>query len=278
MQNIRVIFFGTPHFVVPVVEVLKEHFELVGVVTTPDEKVGRKQILTATPVAEYAVFQHIQLLKPDKLTEELIPSLKNLKPDLFIVAAYGKIVPQFILDIPKYGSLNIHPSLLPKYRGPAPLLTALLNGDKESGITIMQMDAELDHGPIISTAQFEILDIDTSGSLIKRVFEQSAKMLVKIIPQYVNGELKPRPQNHDIATYTNHITKQDGYFEITNPPTPETLDRMIRAYYPWPNVWTKWEGKIVKFYPNNIVQIEGKKPVPLKEFLNGYPNFPLKLT
>lgn len=309
MKNLKVIFFGTPDFVIPVIKSLQENFNLVGIVTAPDQKIGRHQILTKTPVADFAEKNNIPVIKPDSLDQKLITHHSSLiTADLFIVAAYGKLIPKEILEVPKFGAINIHPSLLPKYRGATPIQSAILNGDEVSGITIIKMDEELDHGPIVYQENFPLINNGTFESLSRKMFQRSAEILPEVILDYSQGILDPVSQNHAIATFCDKVIKQSGYFDINNPPSYEKLDRMIRAYHPWPNAWTKWNGKIVKFLPNchpkrsagyksgisipslyssqpmadqndkgkYLIQMEGKRPVPLKDFLNGYPNFPLK--
>lgn len=204
----------------------------------------------------------------------LVDSLSDA--DLTVVASYGRILTKDELDTPKYGCINIHPSLLPKYRGPSPIQQAILSGDKVSGITIIKMDEEVDHGPIIYQEQIELSDSDNFDTLSKKMFLRAAEILPKIIDDFVAGKLKPKLQDQAAATYCNRLTRESGYFDIDNPPSPEVLDRMIRAYYPWPGVWTRWNGKIVKFLPGGLIQMEGKKAIPLRDFLNGYPDFPLK--
>lgn len=204
----------------------------------------------------------------------LVDSLSEA--DLAVVAAYGKILSQQELNTPKYGCINVHPSLLPKYRGPSPIQSAILNGDQISGITIIKIDEKADHGPIIYQEQLELYDSDTFGTLSKKMFLKSAEVLPLIITDYMEDRIKPREQKHELATYCSQLTRESGYFDINNPPASEQLDRMIRAYYPWPGVWTKWNNKIVKFYPEGKIQMEGKKVMPLPDFLNGYPDFPLK--
>lgn len=196
--------------------------------------------------------------------------------DLAVVAAYGKILTKEELNAPKYGSINVHPSLLPKYRGPSPIQSAILNGDKVSGISIIKMDEEMDHGPLLYQESLELSDMDTFDSLSKKMFLRAAEVLPKIIEDFIAGNTTPKEQNHDKATFCKILTRESGYFDINNPPSPEQLDRMIRAYYPWPGTWTKWKGKIVKLHPGGVIQMEGKKAIPLKDFLNGYPDFPLK--
>lgn len=239
----NIIFLGTPSFIQPIKDVLSQHFTLV-----------------------------------DSLKEA----------DLAVVAAYGKILTEDELNAPKYGSINVHPSLLPKYRGPSPLQQAILNGDKVSGITIIKMDSEVDHGPIIYQESLELSDSDNFDTLSKKMFLRASEVLPKIITDFIQGKIDLRLQDSTIATYCNRLTRDNGYFDINNPPSPEVLDRMIRAYYPWPGVWTKWNNKIVKFLPSSshpeldsgsiqfLLQIEGKKVLSLKDFLNGYPDFPLK--
>lgn len=251
MTNLKIVFFGTPHFVVPVLQKLTDNFQVVGVVTS---------------------------LTPQKLDEEFAQKLKALQPDLITVAAYGKIIPASVLDIPKYGALNVHPSLLPKYRGASPIQAAILNGDEISGVTIIKMDASMDHGPIVSTKEVILSEKDTFETLSKIMFEAGADLLVQAIPDYIDNKIDLVVQDDAMATYCPIIKKEDGYFDINNPPPPQQLDRMVRAYYPWPTAWTKWRGKIVKLLPNQMVQMEGKKPTTLQDFLRGYCNFPLKLS
>lgn len=242
----KIAFLGTPFFVQPIKDTLSKHFTLVD-------------------------------------------SLKSA--DLAVVAAYGKILNSEELNAPKYGSINIHPSLLPKYRGPSPIQQAVLNGDKVSGITIIKMDTEVDHGPIIYQETLELSDSDNFDTLSKKMFQRAAEVLPKVIKDFTAGEIKPMEQNHEEATYCQILTRESGYFDINSSPSPEILDKMIRAFYPWPGVWTRWSPsrhpedpskpetkdlKIVKFYPEGKIQMEGKKVLSLKDFLNGYPDFPLK--
>ncbi len=195
--------------------------------------------------------------------------------DLVVVAAFGKILTKDELNTPKYGCINVHPSLLPKYRGPSPIQTAILNGDKKTGITIIKMDEEVDHGEIIYQEGLDLSDMDNFDTLSKKLFLKAAEVLPEIIEDFISGKITPQAQDHSKATYTNHLTRETGYFDINIQPESELLDRMIRAYYPWPSAWTKWNNKIVKFLPGGLLQMEGKKAISLKDFLNGYPDFPL---
>ncbi|GIW61995.1 MAG: hypothetical protein KatS3mg089_0847 [Patescibacteria group bacterium] len=272
----RVVFFGTPEFVIPVLKSLYLNFDLVGVVTAPDSIQGRKKLLTPSPVKKYCLERSLSpIFTPERLDHPTAKDLKTLRPDLFIVAAYGKILPKIILDIPTQGALNIHPSLLPNYRGPSPIQSAILNGDYKTGISIIKMDDQMDHGPILKQWVFPISEKDTSESLHTNMFADASKKLPSIIEDYLQGSLSPQPQDDTQATYCPLITKKSGFFSLKNPPSPEILDRMIRAYYPWPTVWTTLKIKEkevrIKFLPDYKLQVEGGKPLTLKEFLNGYP-------
>lgn len=307
MNNIRVIFFGTSDFTIPVLQKLQENFTVVGIVTAPDKKVGRKQILTPSPIKAHVchsgeslqdlrsakpesllkqnsgcvrelTYQNdkILILTPENWDDKTIQQIRDLNPSLFIVASYGKIIPQEILDIPKYGALNVHPSCLPKYRGASPIQNAILNGDQTICLSIIQMDEKMDHGPVIFTKEFALSHNNNFQTLSTKLFSEAAVTLPAIITDFVERKTNPQSQNDSKATFTNLIKKEDGYFDINNLPSPDALDRLIRAYYPWPTAWTKWNDKVVKFYPEGLVQIEGKTAMKLEDFLRGYPNFPIK--
>lgn len=280
MKNKQVIFFGTPNFVIPVLEELVQNFTVVAVVTTPDALAGRKKILTLSPVKVAAQKHQIPVFTPQKMSlkhadPDLINQLTTLRPDISVIASYGKLIPEQIIDLPKYGSLNIHPSRLPEFRGPTPVPASILAGVTNSAVTIIKVDTQMDHGPILTQKELTITPVDTSESLLKRAFELGAKILIPTIQSYISGEINALPQDDTKATFCQLMTKEAGYFDLENPPPIEALDRMIRAYYPWPTAWTKWNGKVVKFLPNELIQIEGKNPTPLRNFLNGYPDFPL---
>ncbi len=278
----NIVFFGTPDFVVPIVTSLGNNFHLKGIVTTPDTTDGRKKILTPSPVKKAYLNRYPKgtVFIPERWDKELREKLASQKPDLFVVAAYGKIIPQDILDIPVHGSINIHPSLLPKYRGPSPIQSAILEGETTTGVSIIVMDKEVDHGPIIFQWKEEILPQDTFQSLHHKLFINTAERLPAIITEYVSGKIIPAAQNHDVATFCKKITREDGYIDLENPPQIQHLRTMIRAFYPWPSVWTKLpkdfggqarQNAIVKLFPGKRVQLEGKGVVELKDFINGYP-------
>lgn len=272
-QTVEIIFFGSDPWSIPVLQALENDFDVKVVITAPDSAVSR--------------YFKGPILTPDKLDLPFQTNhLSLLSSDLFVVASYGKILPKALLDIPKYGALNVHPSLLPKYRGASPVPATILNGDKETGVTIIKMDEKMDHGPIVSTRRINLSGKEVLPTLINKLFRLGAELLVEIIPNFIAGKIKLKEQVHSKATYTKVLKKEDGYFDIDAPPSPEVLDRMIRAYHPWPGVWTRWfpsrqqqrsEGsKIVKFLPGGLVQMEGKKILPWQDFINGYPDFPLK--
>ena len=210
-----------------------------------------------------------------KVLRENFELVKRLEDsDLIVVASYGRILTKDELEIPKYGAINIHPSKLPKYRGSSPIQNQILDRVKESAITFIKMDEEVDHGPIIASLPFEILESDTFESAINKAFKKASGVLPDIINEFVEGKIKPVEQNHSQASYTKHLVKDDGYFDANNPPSSDKLDRMIRAYHPWPGVFTKFRIKNqelrIKLLPNERVQVEGKKPMAYKDFINGY--------
>ncbi|HWY78962.1 MAG TPA: methionyl-tRNA formyltransferase [Candidatus Sulfotelmatobacter sp.] len=270
----RIVFFGTPKEVIPVLKNLIKHFEVVAVITAPDQKSGRKQFITPPAIKIVAQQLTIPVLQPKQLSES-VKNITKLKADLFVVAAYGKIIPEAILKLPKLGAINIHPSLLPKYRGPTPIQTILLKGDQVSGVTFIQMDKQLDHGPILHQILFTLEKTDTFEWLMQSKFAQAAVILPQVIIDYASKKLKPLPQDDSQATFTKMIKKEDGYVDLDNLPDPKQLDRMIRAYYPWPTVWTKAlvhnREVRIKFLPEKKLQVEGKNPVNIKNFINGYP-------
>jgi methionyl-tRNA formyltransferase len=262
METLKIVFFGSDPWSLLVLKNLEKHFEIAAVVTTPKSAVSN-------------YFKGL-VLTPERLDENFLSQISNLQFQIAVVASYGKIIPQSILDVAQSGFLNVHPSLLPKYRGPSPVPATILNGDKETGVTIIKMDAEMDHGPIILTKKIKLLGQEDFTILITKLFQLGTQALIEVIPDFVAGKIKLQEQNHAKATYCERMKKENGYFELTHPPSKEKLDRMIRAYDPWPGVWTRWNGKVVKFYPGGRTQMEGKKILSLKDFLNGYPNFPLK--
>ena len=250
----KYIFFGTPEFAAIVLEkLINAGYIPEAVVCNPDEPVGRKQILTSPPVKRLIVNDKwsLEIFQPATKAELLAIShkLKAIKPDLAIVVAYGKIIPKEILDIPVYGFINVHGSLLPYHRGASPIQVAILNGEKETGVTIMKVDEEMDHGLIITNVKIPISNDDTFESLSQKLAILGADLLIKVIPDYISGKLKPITQDHSKATYTKIIKKEDG--KINWLKSADEIERMTRAYYPWPSAWTVWRQEI-----NNKKQVD----------------------
>jgi len=224
---------GTPEFSLPGLKALLESpdFEIIGVYTQADKPVGRKQHVTPPPVKILAEEKNIPIFQPEKIKTE-IDNIKNLNPDLIVVIAYGKIIPQAILDIPRYGCVNVHASLLPKYRGASCLAAPILNGDEESGITIMKMDAGMDTGDIIKQISIKLSEKETLNSLHDRLSILGAETLTETLKKYINGEMEPKKQDKKQATYVSLIKKEDGHLQINL--SASELERKIRAYNPWP--------------------------------------------
>ena len=311
----KYIFFGTPEFAAIVLEkLINTGYIPEAVICNPDEPVGRKQILTSPPVKSF-IIEHgtwnIKIFQPIKLDSSFKFQVSGLKPDLAIVAAYGKILPKEILEIPKHGFINVHGSLLPKYRGASPIQAAILNGDKETGITIMKIDEEMDHGPLLGKSEIRISKSETFESLSQKLAISGAELLVKTIPDYISGKIKPIEQDHSKATYTEIIKREDGKIDWSK--SAEEIERMMRAFYPWPTAWAIWNNKILKILEADIsenknnhqigevfkqhsnilqnvgmllavkcgsgsliikkLQLEGGKILSAKEFLNGHRDF-----
>jgi methionyl-tRNA formyltransferase len=290
-NNLKIIFIGTPEFGAIVLEnLVKNNYQPILVVTNPDKPVGRKQTITPPPVKLVAKKNNIPIIQPTLIRNSKF-EIQNSSPDLIIVAAYGQIISKEILDIPKYGCLNIHPSLLPKYRGASPIQTAILNGEQKNGVTIMLMDEKMDHGPILAAQELEITDFapgakictwckkTTYQELHNKSAELGAKLLMETIPNWINGKIKPKPQDETKATYTKILKKEDGKIDWDKP--AEEIERQIRAFNPWPGSFTfcKKNDKNIKVKileadvsDNKLiikkVQPEGKKPMDYKEFLN----------
>ena len=238
--SMRIIFMGSPQFAVPSLQLLASKYNVVCVVTQPDRRAGRGKKLRSSPVKEAAQELDLPIIQPQKLRDkEDTNHLFEMKPDLIIVAAYGQILSQEILDIPPQGSINIHASLLPRWRGAAPIQAAILNGDHETGITIMLMDAGLDTGPILSQRSIPILPKDIGGDLSEHLSILGAELLLETLPKYINGDIAPMPQNDDLATYAPMLKKADGVLDFTKP--AELLLRQIRAFEPWPTSFFMWE-------------------------------------
>ncbi|MFA6522155.1 MAG: methionyl-tRNA formyltransferase [Patescibacteria group bacterium] len=237
----RILFFGTPAFSVPFLAALHAEptIEIAGVVTQPDKPVGRSQTLTKSPVKLFAEENNLQILQFASLKkDEVISTLSALHPDVMVVVAFGKIIPDAILSIAPHGTLNVHPSLLPKYRGPSPRQSAILNGDEKSGVSIMLLDKEMDHGPILAQKEF-LLDVqETMETLETKILNIGPSLLISTLNAYVNGTLTPVPQNDADAVYCELLTREDGI--VNWQMNAETIDRMFRAFHPWPGISFVW--------------------------------------
>ncbi|MDP2586524.1 MAG: methionyl-tRNA formyltransferase [Candidatus Komeilibacteria bacterium] len=232
-NSTKIVFFGTPKFAVPTLQALvTEGYHVVLVITQPDEPVGRKQVLTPTPIK-------VEALKLNVPVKENLWEIKNYNADLGVVVAYGKIIPQAILDLFPLGLLNIHPSLLPKYRGPSPIQSAILNGDDETGVSIIKLDEQMDHGPIISQIQVPISKDESSPTLFDKLSVLGAELMIKALPDYVAGKAKLEPQDDSKATYCEMINKEDGLIDWTN--SADQIERQIRAYAPWPGSFSEFD-------------------------------------
>ncbi len=263
----KIVFFGSSRHVIPVVKVLKEKFQLVLVVTTEQNS------FDAIPF--YCQTNRIPYISVSTFFNQTLNSqFSTLNCEIAVLAYFGQIIPKNVLKIFSKGIINIHPSLLPKYRGPTPVQNAILNGEKVTGVTLIKLDEKVDHGPIIAQKVENILKDDTADTLYERLFKIGSDLIYQNIKQYIKAQLKPQHQNHSKATFTTLLQKNDGLINFENPFSPVKIDRMIRAFYPWPGVFFKYKfdnkEKIIKLLPKNKIQVEGKNAVSYKEFTNGY--------
>ncbi len=239
-KPIKIVYFGTADFAVPPLQALLNDqgaFEVVAVVSQPDRPAGRKGELKASPVSAVARESALDLFQPEKLDEKAIWTLQELNADVYVVAAYGLIMPREVLDIPPGGALNLHGSLLPKQRGASPIQAAILEGETVTGVTLMKMDAKMDHGAILDMIRVAIDDSDDYLSLTGKLSEAAANLLVESLPKYHAGELTADEQNHEAATYTKILKKEDGRIDWSQPAT--RIERQLRAYRPWPGIFTE---------------------------------------
>jgi methionyl-tRNA formyltransferase len=297
----QIVFMGTPEFAVPTLKRLIEHHTVIGVVTQPDRPAGRNRQIQQSPVKQLALAAGIPLFQPEKLRRpEAIEELKRWSPDVYVVAAFGQILPQAVLDIPQYGSINVHASLLPRWRGAAPIQAAIRAGDAASGITIMKMDAGLDTGPILSQRAVPLAPDETGQSLHDKLAVLGGELLIETLPGYLSGEIVPQPQDDSLATYAPTIKKEEGLIDWTQ--SAESIERLVRAFTPWPGTYTFWDGQQLKIHSGTIghgeaapgrvietahgiaigtgsglffpktLQLPGGRPLPVEDFIRGRPN------
>lgn len=265
----RVVFMGTPDFAVPTLKALLNapDFEVVAVITQPDRPAGRGNKLQASPVKDVAMQAGIEVFQPEKLRgPEILEKLRGWKPDFQVVAAFGQILRQEVLDIPRFGSINVHASLLPRWRGAAPIQAAILADDAITGITIMRMDAGLDTGPILSQQSVEIAPNETGATLHNKLAAISGPLLVETLPGVLSGEIQPQPQDNDLATYAPRINKEDGQIDWQK--SAVEIDRQVRAYTPWPGAFTYWNGQMLKFIIGYVMDRNPNKLAPGQVSLN----------
>jgi len=251
-MNIRTVFMGSPEFALPSLRLLAAHYLIVGVVTQPDRPAGRGRALTPPPVKLLAQELGLPVIQPVRLRDpEVMAQLQAWQPDLIVVAAFGQILRPAVLDLPRFGCLNVHASLLPRWRGAAPIQAAILNGDTETGVTSMRMDAGVDTGPVLSQRAMAIMPDDTAGTLSGRLAGLGAQLLIDTLPGYLNGEVTPQPQGGAEPTYAPLIRKEEGLLDLSQ--SAEALARRVRAFNPWPGAYTQWEGGILKVHRAHAV-------------------------
>ncbi len=298
----RIVFMGTPDFAVPVLEQLVRHHEVAAVVTQPDRPAGRNRQLQPPPVKIVAQHLGVPVLQPERVRRpEAVEALRALAPELFVVAAFGQILPQAVLDIPTRGAINVHASLLPRWRGAAPIQAAIRAGDRETGITIMLMDAGLDTGPILSQRALPIAPDETGQSLHDKLSKLGATLLIATLPSYLDGSITPQPQDDSRSTYAPMIRKEEGHIDWRQSAT--AIERLVRAFNPWPGAYALWNGHQLKFhsgavgpgevapglvvehegriavgtgsglfYPH-VLQLAGRAPLPIDDFVRGRQDF-----
>ncbi|MEE9216009.1 MAG: methionyl-tRNA formyltransferase [Anaerolineales bacterium] len=299
----RVVFMGSPPFALPSLEALAKDYSVVTVVSQPDRPAGRGRERTAPATKIFALEVGLPVFQPERLRDpDAISRIADLKPEMLVVAAYGQILPQSLLDLPENGSLNVHASLLPRWRGAAPIQASIRDGDKETGVTIMQMDAGLDTGPIVDQRAIRIEIEDTGGALTERLSQIGAKLLIETIPPYLAGTIVPRPQDDTLATHAPMLSKHDGELDLRA--TAEQLARQIRAFDPWPGTFVMWGGRrlavkrahtasrngtatgkvtVIENTPSiatregalvlDVVQPAGKREMSGEAFIHGSPDF-----
>ncbi|MCE2462501.1 MAG: methionyl-tRNA formyltransferase [Dehalococcoidia bacterium] len=306
--DMRLVFMGTPAYVLPVLEaLLSPGFQVVGVYTQPDRPSGRGRVSEPPPVKSFALEHGIRVFQPASLRRSEVQSeLASLSPDVIVVAAYGKILPSEVLNIPPYGCVNVHPSLLPQYRGPSPVATAILEGKAHTGTTLMLLDEGMDTGPILAARQVPIDSGTTTEILTPVLLGVGADLLSEVLPLLLKGKVTPQPQDDSRATVTRKLEKRDG--EVNWGLPAEEIESRLRAFTPWPGLFTYWQGKMLKILsakplaggvpgePGLVVpldgrdvavgvvtgrgifglkslQMEGRRAVNSEEFVRGYGNF-----
>ena len=255
-MDTRIVFMGSPDFAIPTLKSLIERYPVIGVVTQPDRQAGRGQRLIQPPVKELTLKNDIPILQPKSLRNDPDSKmqLKVWNPDLIVVAAFGQILEKDVLDLPHHGCLNVHASLLPRWRGVSPIQAAIINGDNLTGVTIMKMDEGVDTGDILAQDTIHIEAGDTGGSLFNKLAQLGADLLLKTLPSYIKGEIIPKPQGPSPTPYAPMLKKSDGKLDFATP--AEILERQVRAFHPWPGTYTSWQGKLFKIHQAHVADVK----------------------
>jgi len=269
-KKYKIIFMGTPQFAVPGLQALHQNgYQIARVITQPDRPRGRGRRITPSPVKQTAQDLGLPVIQPASIkTAEFADQIKSLKPDFQVVIAYGKILPENVLALPRLGTINIHASLLPKLRGAAPIQWAVINGERETGVCSMQMDKGMDTGDILLTATEPIKSDDTAGSLHDRLAVRGATVLIDTLKAYADKRIQRLPQNHDLATYAPMLTKDDGLINWSK--TAESIECFIRGVTPWPGAYTFWGEKRLKIFKSSPIAAEISEPPGT--VLTGFPD------
>jgi len=301
----RLVFMGTPHFGALVLEPLIGHYDIVGVITQPDREAGRGRKLSMPAVKRLALDQHLPVFQPMSLRQaDFAEQLHTLDPAVIVVAAYGKILPDWILSLARFQCINVHASLLPRHRGAAPIPAAILAGDRQTGVTVMVIAPQLDTGPILSQATVDITNEDTAASLTDTLGALGGKLLADTLPHWMAGQITPQIQGESPTPYAAQLRHEDGHIQWAH--SAESIARQCRAFYPWPRAFAFWRGVELQvlrarpvpigphdFPPGTVIwmgpdiavvtghdalileelQLAGKRPLPVIEFVRGQRSF-----
>jgi methionyl-tRNA formyltransferase len=249
----RIVFMGTPEFAVPILQTLSERYEVVAVYTRADKPVGRGKQIAPSPVKEFARARQLPLEQPRTLRHGAEQHLlRAYQPDVIVVAAYGMLLPKAVLETPTRGCVNMHASLLPRWRGASPIPYAILHGDAESGVTLMQMDEGLDTGALLAQRSIALASDETTGTLTEKLARLGAELICGALPEYLAGNLAPRAQDNALATMTPLIAKEDGLIKWSK--SAIFLERLTRAYQPWPSAYTLWRGEQLKILRASVLE------------------------
>jgi methionyl-tRNA formyltransferase len=255
----RIVFLGSPEFAVPTLRKLNEQYQVVGVVTQPDRPAGRGQLLKSPPVRLLASELNLPVIQPLKISDrEAMQQIQDWTPEIIIVAAFGQILRPDVLDLPFFGCINVHASLLPRWRGAAPIQASILIGDDQTGVTIMRMDPGIDTGPTLNQAAIQLTGEETAATLNTTLSILGAELLVKTLPGILDGTLVPTPQDDALATYAPMIKKDAGFLDFSQP--AKDLERKVRAFNPWPGTYTFWNNRMLKIHRTHTT--DGMRTLP----------------